>query len=118
MPANEGILDKLREICLALPDTEEGLAWGHPVFRVAGKLFAGYEELKGKWTVGFKLEPEHADLLVHDESVVAMQNLGGHKWISLDAERIDDWDGVAAHVLESYRLSAPKRSLEKLDARS
>jgi predicted DNA-binding protein (MmcQ/YjbR family) len=111
-------LDRLREICLMLPDTREGTAWRHPVFRVGNKLFCGYEELDGKWTVGFKAEAEHAEQLRDDTRGVACQNFGKHKWVSIDAGRIDDWEGIAGLILESYRLSAPKRSLAKLDISS
>ena len=30
-------LERLREICLALPDTKETLTWGSPYFRVGGQ---------------------------------------------------------------------------------
>src|SRR5262245_61133385 len=33
-------IDRLRAICLALPETTEKIAWGEPTFRVRGKLFA------------------------------------------------------------------------------
>jgi hypothetical protein len=33
--------DAVREIGLELPNTEEGLAWGTPVLRVNGTIFAG-----------------------------------------------------------------------------
>lgn len=33
--------DAVREIGLKLPDTEEGTAWGTPVLRVDGRIFAG-----------------------------------------------------------------------------
>ena len=33
-------LDRLREICLALPEAHEAETWGEPTFRVRNKLFA------------------------------------------------------------------------------
>ena len=33
-------LEQLREICLALPETSEKLAWGDPTWRVRDKIFA------------------------------------------------------------------------------
>jgi hypothetical protein len=33
-------IDRLRAICLALPEAEEKEAWGDPTFRVRGKIFA------------------------------------------------------------------------------
>ena len=105
---------KLREICLALPDTKEGIAWKHPVFRVREKMFCGYEELDGKMTVGLKLEVPHADLLAQDPRVVRSQYFGKHaKWVSIDAASIDDWDDIANLIMESYLLSAPKQTLGK-----
>jgi predicted DNA-binding protein (MmcQ/YjbR family) len=38
------ILKKLRKACLALPDAEETVSFGHPTFRVrGGKIFAVLE---------------------------------------------------------------------------
>ena len=117
MPGDDNVLIKLREICLALPDTTEGVAWKHPVFRVREKMFCGYEELDGKMTVGFKLEVPHADLLAEEPRLVRSQNFGKHtKWVSIDAANIGDWDDITSMILESYRLSATKRTLAKLNA--
>ena len=33
-------VERLRSICLALPETAEVEAWGEPTFRVKGKIFA------------------------------------------------------------------------------
>ena len=79
-------------------------------------MFAGYEEVRGKWCVNVKLEEPHADLLRRRSAHRASQYLGGKRWVSLEAVAIDDWDEIAEMVLESYRMSAPKRSLARLDA--
>ena len=69
-------LERMREICLSLPDTKETPTWGSPHFRVGDKIFAGCGEEKGKGSIGFKLEmahaaeivsrPEHGDYVVRD----------------------------------------------------
>src|SRR6266481_2154560 len=33
-------VERLRAICLTLPDTTEKVAWGEPTWRVTGRLFA------------------------------------------------------------------------------
>ena len=109
-------LTRLRKICLSLPDAEEGTAWGHPVFRVAGRMFCVYEEIKGTWTVGFKMAPLHAMLHEGEPRIVAAQSLGKHRWLFMDAARIHDWDEVRDAIMASYGLAAPKRSLAKLSA--
>lgn len=108
-------LQRLREICLALPDAVEGAAWGHPVWRVGKPIFAGWEQVKGKWCVNVKLEEPHADLLRDDPMVVSTSALPGKFWVSLEAAKITDWSEIEDMVLEGYRLSAPKRSLAKLE---
>ncbi len=72
--------------------------------------------MRGKWCVNVKLEEPHCDLLRDDPRVVAMTYNAGKRWVSLAAAAIDDWAEIADMVLESYRMSAPKRLLAKLDA--
>jgi hypothetical protein len=66
--------------------------------------------------VNVKLEEPHADLLRGDPRVVQMPILAGKFWVCLDASMIEEWDEIEDMVLEGYRLSAPKKSLAKLDA--
>ena len=36
--------DELRRVVLALPEAEERERWGHPTFRVRGKMFAALSD--------------------------------------------------------------------------
>jgi predicted DNA-binding protein (MmcQ/YjbR family) len=105
------VLPKMREICLALPDTKETLTWGEPHFRVGEKIFAGL-------TIGFKLEMDHADGLVQDARFHRAPYVGHKGWVSMDAVAIRSWKEVKPLVLESYRLIAPRKSFAKLDTGS
>ena len=40
VPPSRTAIERLRSICLALPETAEVEAWGEPTFRVKGKIFA------------------------------------------------------------------------------
>jgi len=117
MPDPDPTLNKLREFCLSLPDVTEEVAWGHPVFKAGGKMFCGYEELDGKWTIGFKLEVPHAELLASHPRVLRAQSFGRHKWVSLATGAIGQWDGVRDLIMESFLLSAPRRTIAKLHPR-
>ena len=115
MAKSKSALDLLREIVFSLPDTEETLTWGKPHFRVMGKIFCGYGEEKGKDSVGFKLEMDHADALVANDPRFERAPYVGHKgWVSMDAAGIKDAGELRDLILESYRLIAPKKSLAKL----
>jgi predicted DNA-binding protein (MmcQ/YjbR family) len=108
------VLAKMREICLSLPDTKETLTWGEPHFRVGEKIFAGCGMEKGRLTIGFKLEMDHADARVQDPRFHRAPFVGHKGWVSMDAAGIRSWKEVRALVLESYRLIAPKKTLARL----
>ena len=113
----DAVLKRISDICLSLPDTELTMTWGEPHFRVANKIFCGYGKENGRVTIGFKLEMEHADILVKNDPRFTRAPYVGHKgWVSMDAKSIKDWKEVRTLVLESYRLIAPKKTLKKLDA--
>ena len=112
----DATLKKISDICLSLPDTKLTMTWGQPHFRVADKIFCGYGNEKGKMTIGFKLDMEHAAILVENDPRFERAPYVGHKgWVSMDAKSVKNWDEVRSLVLESYRLIAPKKSLAKLD---
>jgi predicted DNA-binding protein (MmcQ/YjbR family) len=117
VPKAGSVLKKMREICLALPDTKETLTWGEPHFRVGEKIFAGCGEEKGRLSIGFKLEMDHADAIVQDPRFRRAPYVGHKGWVSMDAGGIRDWREVRSLVLESYRLIAPKRTLAKLEGK-
>ena len=108
------VLDKMRAICLALPDTKETLTWGQPHFRVGEKIFAGCGEEKGRAVIGFKLDMDHADAIIQDPRFWRAPYVGHKGWVSMDAGAVDDWSEVRPLVLESYRLIAPRRTVAKL----
>jgi predicted DNA-binding protein (MmcQ/YjbR family) len=112
----DSTLKRISDICLSLPDTKLTMTWGEPHFRVGDKIFCGYGGEKGQPTITFKLEMEHADILVKNDPRFSRAPYVGHKgWVSLDAKTVKDWDEVRALVVESYRLIAPKKTLAKLD---
>jgi predicted DNA-binding protein (MmcQ/YjbR family) len=109
------VLDQMRAICLALPDTKETLTWGQPHFRVGEKIFAGCGEEKGRVVIGFKLDMDHADAIIQDPRFWRAPYVGHKGWVSMDANAVADWNEVRPLVLESYRLIAPRRTVAQLD---
>ena len=107
-------LERVRGICLALPDTRETPTWGKPHFRVGDKIFCGWGEAEHGAVIGFKLEKEHARELVLRPGFRPAPYVGHKGWVELDLRQVSNWDAVRELVLESYRLIAPKRTLAKL----
>ena len=57
-------MDRLRAICLALPEAAEKEAWGDPTFRVRDKIFAMVKVGDGRISVWCKAPPGSQAVLV------------------------------------------------------
>jgi predicted DNA-binding protein (MmcQ/YjbR family) len=101
-------LDRLRKICLALPEAEEKLGFGHPVFYIRKKCFAAFEPAGGRPAIAVRIDPLDAGIFAGDARFFPTP-YGRGKWISLWADGKVDWKLVAKLVEQSYRIVAPKR---------
>ncbi|HXI28183.1 MAG TPA: MmcQ/YjbR family DNA-binding protein [Vicinamibacterales bacterium] len=104
-------------MCLALPETRERIAWGHPMFRAGSKTFCAFEIIKGRPTIAFKVSPKEARKLLRPDQFFATP-FGRNWWISIWVDGPIDWDVVGALLDRSYRSVALKRMLSALDAKS
>jgi predicted DNA-binding protein (MmcQ/YjbR family) len=104
-------LDRLRTICLALPEAVEKETWGDATFRVRDKIFAvaGVEE--GRVSMSCKAPPGAQEILVGaDPKRFYRPPYVGHRgWVGVRLDAGTDWDQVADLVEESYRMTAPKK---------
>lgn len=107
-------LERLRRICLALPEAAEKEAWGDPTWRVRTKIFAmqkgNYQG--GRPSVWVKApEGDQAALVASDpDTFFVPPYVGGKGWVGVHLDGPDvDWDELAELVPDSYRLIAPKR---------
>jgi predicted DNA-binding protein (MmcQ/YjbR family) len=105
----------MREICLALPDTTETLTWGKPHFRVKDKIFAGFDTESALPTIGFKLEMKHAASVLKDPRFAPAPYVGHRGWVDMNVSTVTNWDEIRDLIVESYRLIAPKKSLDKME---
>lgn len=115
-------VDRLRRICLALPDATEKIAWGEPTWR-AGKIFAqmdthhhGADHVAVWLPAAFGAQ--EALVAAHPAVFFAPPYVGVKGWVGVRIDRSPDWTVIAGLVEDAYRLVAPPRSLAKLDARA
>ncbi len=115
--ANEQTLERLRSLCLSLPETSETSSWGHPNFKAGKKTFVAFERVKERASIAFRLESADVDrLLGRKEFFVTPYGRG--LWVSLWADGRVDWRAVADLVNRSYRLVALKRMVVALEAQA
>ena len=98
---------RLRAICMALPEAEERETWETPTFRVRGKIFA----MASDGAVWCKAPPGAQAVLVGADPgrFFAPPYVGPKGWIGIRLQDRPDWDEVAALLRRSYRLVAPRR---------
>jgi predicted DNA-binding protein (MmcQ/YjbR family) len=109
------ILSRLRKLALALPGAVETTTWGHPNFRIAGKIFAGFGQQAGQWCVSGKVGKPRQKELLKDSRYLYSDYVGRFGWVSFILEGRIDWNEVAGLLLTSYRLIAPERFLLELE---
>lgn len=127
MSKPDPILLRLRRLCLSLPATTEVVAWGHPTFRVGGKIFVGYghktiEKLgaiinreQTLPTIGVKVGKARQKKLLRDSRFAYADYVGRFGWVTMELKGRLDWNEIAGLVLTSYRLIAPKKLLAQMD---
>ena len=105
-------IDRLREICLALPNATEKLAWGEPTWRVRGKLFAqlddhhhGADHL-AVWLPA-PLGEQETMIFTDPARFFRPPYVGQRGWVGVRIDRRPDWTEVAKLVQQAYGLVAP-----------
>lgn len=111
----EGLVQRIREICLSLPGAEEKPFGGHtaPSFRVRDKLFVMINEDLSEITM--KALPGAQEVLVGaNPARFFVPRYVGHKgWIGIRLVGAVDWDEVAGLIAESHAMTAPKARARK-----
>jgi hypothetical protein len=115
-------LERLRRLCLALPETTERLSHGEPTWFVRGKAtFVTYADHHHDDRVAFwcAAPPGAQDALVRSdpERYFVPPYVGHRGWLGVWVDVPVDWDEVGELVVDAYRMVAPKRLLAELDAR-
>jgi len=107
-------LERLRTLCLPLPEVTEKDSWAHPNFRAGKRTFVTYEWIKGRPSIVFRLNPEDMEPLLR-RSQFFVTPYGRDQWVSLWVSKRMSWRMVGDLVLRSYRTVALKRMLSALD---
>jgi predicted DNA-binding protein (MmcQ/YjbR family) len=109
--------DRLRAICLALPEAEERETWGDPTFRVREKIFAMEKSGDGRISVWCKAPPGSQMVLVgaDPDRFFVPPYVGPKGWVGVRLDNKPDWDEVGEIVRRSYRLVAPRRLAQRVE---
>lgn len=105
-------VERLRAICLALPNTTEKIAWGEPTWRVRGKLFAqlddhhhGADHL-AVWLPA-PLGAQEAIIFTDPARFFRPPYVGHRGWVGVRIDGRANWKLIAELVAQAYREVAP-----------
>ena len=112
-------LDKLRAICLALPEAVESGGVGDPSFKVRDKIFAMQHPMNGRPSVWCKAPRGLQEVVVgaEPERFFVPPYVGQHGWIGFWLDEELDWDHITSLIEDSYRMTARKRLVKLLPER-
>jgi hypothetical protein len=119
-------LERLRALCLALPEATERLSHGEPTWFVRDKkVFVTYSDNHHDDRLGFwcAAAPGVQEALVaSDPRRFFRPPYVGHRgWLGVYFDVTGDWDAywveIAELVTDAYRAIAPKRLVAQLDQR-
>jgi len=111
-----GPTDRLRTICMAMPEAVERETWEIPTYRIRGKIFALQSVIQERESVWCKAQEGSQQLLVQaDPARFFVPPYLGHKgWVGMWLDKGADWKEVAELVRRSYCLIAPKKLAARL----
>ena len=116
------LLERVRKICLKLPEAHEVEAWGEPTFRVRNKLFAMYAAPNnhhggGRPALWIKSTHVNQDLLLRSDvdRFFAPPYVGPSGWIGMYLDKRPDWKILEGIVRDAYCLTAPRKLSAAID---
>ena len=112
-------LERLRALCLALPETTERLSHGEPTWFVRRRtfvMFAGrhHDDRVAFWCAA---PPGVQEELVDGRRYFRPPYVGHRGWLGVYLDVPVDWDEIAEIVEDAFRTIAPKTLVAQLPQR-
>lgn len=118
-PADEKHVERVRRICLALPEAWEKISHGEPTFFVGKKVFAmcsinHHTDGHIAVTVPLPLGVQAALIEKSPKKFYKPPYVGSSGWVGIELPNISDKE-LALHIREAWRLIAPEKLKTALD---
>jgi hypothetical protein len=113
----EDVLQRIRELCLALPETSERLSHGQPTFFVRDKrsflMVLDNHHGDGRFAIWCAAEDGAQELLMEadPERFFRPPYVGHRGWLGVRLDRGLNWDELAGIVEDAYAEVAPPKLL-------
>jgi len=114
-------LERVRELCLSLPETSERLSHGQPTFFIRGKksfvMYLDNHHDDGRLALWCAAPEGMQEAIVEStpEHYFRPPYVGHRGWIGVRLDRDLDWNDVAGAIEDAYVTVAPKQLIEAAD---
>jgi hypothetical protein len=114
----ERVLDRIRRLCLALPETSERLSHGHPTFFFRDKraflMVLDDHHGDGRFAIWCAAEDGVQEMLAEadPERFFRPPYVGHRGWLGMRLDRGIHWEELAGIVEDAYAEVAPPKLLE------
>jgi hypothetical protein len=110
---SEDQIERVRNMCLALPETSERLSHGEPTFFVHKKafvMFANNHHNDGHIAVWLAAPPGFQEGLIEENPQIFFRPpyVGHRGWLGIDLDSVNDAD-LKMYIQIAWELIAPKR---------
>jgi len=111
-------IERVRRICLALPETWEKISHGEPTWFVAKKVFAMFSNNHHNdghiaLTVPAAIGIQEMLIAKSPKKFYRPPYVGVRGWVGIELDQVSDKE-LALHVKEAWRLIAPKKLQESV----
>lgn len=117
MSKKRDALNRIRKICLGLPETTEGESFGNVAFRAGKRPFVVFDRYKGVDCIFVYVDAGRRDDLLADRRFFKAPYDPREKGLCRTIAKIN-WRQMESLIIESYRQVAIKRMLTKLDSKN
>ena len=107
--------DEFRRAALAFPEAAEQETWGHPTFRVRGKMFASGSEESPTMSVKASKEDQAELVASRPETFAVARYVGRFGWVEVQLPNVDEAE-LRELLTDAWRRTAPKRLVKELGA--
>ncbi len=111
-------LDRVRALCLALPEVTEKVSHGEPTWFVR-RVFVSFADHHHDDRVAFwcAAPPGAQEALVAErpDRFFRPPYVGGRGWLGVSLDVEQEWEEIAEIVADAYRVIAPKKLVALLD---
>ena len=111
-------IERVRQICLSLPETWEKISHGEPTWFVGKKVFAMFSNNHhhdGHVAVTLPAAIGIQEMLIKKSprKFYRPPYVGGRGWVGIEVSRVSDRE-LELHLREAWRLVAPKKLIESV----